>query len=114
MSLKFHFQSKRTKYYVISTKNDKNGHDISTSLKPDGALTVHPKAPGIVTITGVEGLYIALRVSLHLCILLWDLVLHESDLGRCPVHQAHLVRQGIHLANQTDSGWGQLVSHYVD
>ena len=44
-------------------------------------LTINPTIlPGIVTITGVTGLFVSLKVSLHLCILLGG-------------------QQGIHLAN---------------
>ena len=81
-------------------------------------LTVNTtKLPGIVTITGVAGLYVSLTVSLSFFwILLWDFFLlwQKSGLGKCHEHQAHLVYPGIHLANQTHCGGGQLVSHSLD
>ena len=46
MSNRFHFQSKSTKYYVKSTKDDKDGHDITTvdggsSVPPDTVRSPH-------------------------------------------------------------------------
>ena len=125
MSHNYHFQSKSTKYYVISMKSDKAGDVVrtangGTSVPPNSVrgphcqmsasasfssskltfflgqvLTVNPTPlPGIVTITGVTGLYVSLNVSLHLYILqvLGDLVLQKSGLGKCRGHQAHLVQ----------------------
>ena len=79
-------------------------------------LNVNPTAmPGIVTITGVTGLYVSVNVSLLLlfCIFLGNLFLprQKSGLGKCREHQAHLVQPGIHLANQRHCARVRLVSH---
>jgi len=66
MSNKFHFQSKSTKYYVTSTNNDKDGHDITTtdgasSVPADTILSLNPsEIPGTVYIIGAAGLYVSL------------------------------------------------------
>ena len=127
MSNQVRFQSKSTKYYVTSTKDDKDGHDITTvngdfQVPADTVrapsvsfsssnliiffgqiLTLVPgKVLGTVYIVGVAGLHVYLDVSLHLYILLGDLFL-SSGLERSKGHQAHLVQEGIRLANRRDS-----------
>ena len=103
MAQNCHFKSKSTNYYVTSTKQDKDKGDVVTvnganSVPPDTVrspladfclsnffpilfitfkqiLTVTASSAGIFTITGVSGLYISLSVSLHLYILLMNLIL---------------------------------------
>lgn len=102
----YHFKSKNTDFYIISTKQDTDGHAVNTvngqnSVPRDSVrthlqvsalaftayrsfflgqfLTVTPAISGnttVATITGVQKLYVSLQVGLHLCIL------HESCLTK--------------------------------